>query len=71
MNKKHNILYFCISTHGACDCNNSFNFQIFSNFQDEEERKLFKLHFYSLSQIQKMVIGAIARNTSHFWLKMA
>jgi len=47
---------FWISRNGACNCNNSFNFWIFSKIQVKVERKLVKLHFLSLSQIPKMVI---------------
>jgi len=42
-----------ILTHGALNFNNSFNF---SNFSNGVERKLFKLHFFSLNEISKVVI---------------
>jgi len=45
-----------ILIHGACNCNNSFNFSNFSKFQDELEKDLLKLHFHSLNQTLKMVI---------------
>jgi len=56
MNEKHNILCFWILTHGTCNCNNSFNFWIFSKFQVQVERELIKLHFLNLRQIPQMVI---------------
>jgi len=61
-----------ILTHGACNCNNSFNFWIFSKFQVEVERKLVKLHFLNLSQIPKLVIVKVRikvdQVTSIFWM---
>jgi len=56
MNEKHSILCFWILTNWAYNCNNSSNFWIFSEFQVEVERKVVKLHSFSLSQIPKMVI---------------
>jgi len=39
-----------ILRHGVLNFNNSFN------FSNEIERKLFKLHFFSLNEIPKVVI---------------
>jgi len=63
---------FWILTHGACNCNISFNIWISSKFQDEVERKFVKLHFLSLRQIPKMVILKVTikvdQGTSTFWM---